>query len=162
MGRGKRDRVAELFESANMMTLNASCIELVKVVSSEIRVRFLLPQDMVNDHQQTVGDGDNGLLSPSSSRNAMVLGRQIIDLHAGDDPGHFSQHRSQLSVFRARCATKPLATALFVPQAVGWPADEVVLQLLFRLAPADGADRTVDCDDEPTAYPIPTSKFPQW
>jgi hypothetical protein len=29
MGRGKRDRVAELFESANMMTLNASGIELV-------------------------------------------------------------------------------------------------------------------------------------
>ncbi len=119
MGRGKRDRVAELFESANMMTLNASGIELVKVVSSEIRVRFLLPQDMVNDHQQTVGDGDNGLLSPSSSRNAMVLGGQIIVLHAGDDPGHFSQHRSQISVSRARCATKPLATALFVPRAVG-------------------------------------------
>ena len=119
MGRGKRDRVAELFESANMMTLNASGIELVKVVSSEIRVRFLLPQDMVNDHQQTVGDGDNGLLSPSSSRNAMVLGRQILVLHAGDDPGHFSQHRSQISVSRASCATKPLATALFVPRAVG-------------------------------------------
>jgi hypothetical protein len=47
MGRGKRDRVAELFESANMMTLHASGIELVKGVSSEIRVRFLLPQDMV-------------------------------------------------------------------------------------------------------------------
>jgi hypothetical protein len=29
MNRGKRDRVAELFESANMMTLNASGIELV-------------------------------------------------------------------------------------------------------------------------------------
>src|SRR5260221_10229510 len=109
---------------------------------------------MVHDHQQTVGDGDNGLLSPSSSRNAMVLGRQIIVLHAGDDPGHFSQHRSQISVSRARCATKPLATALFVPRAVGQPADEVVLQLLFRLAPADGADRTADWDDEPTAYPI--------
>jgi len=66
-----------------------------------------------------VGDGDNGLLSPSSSRNAMVLGRQIIVLHAGDDPGHFSQHRSQISVSRASCATKPLATALFVPRAVG-------------------------------------------
>ena len=95
MGRGKRDRVAELFESANMMTLNASGIELVKGVSSEIRVRFLLPQDMVHDHQQTVGDGDTGLLS-------------------------------------------------------------------FRLAPAEGADRTADWDDEPTAYPIPTSTFPQW
>ncbi len=78
MGRGKRDRVAELFESANMMTLNASGIELVKVVSSEIRVRFLLPQDMVNDHQQTVGDGDNGLLSPSSSRNAMAACHRFV------------------------------------------------------------------------------------
>ena len=119
MGRGKRDRVAELFESTSMMTLNASGIELVKVVSSEIRVRLLLPQDMVHDHQQTVGDGDNGLLSPSSSRNAMVLGRQIIVLHAGDDPGHFSQHRSHISVSRARCGTSPLATALFGPWAVG-------------------------------------------
>ena len=80
MGRGKRDRVAELFESANMMTLQCERYRACQSSKPEIRVRFLLPQDMVNDHQQTVGDGDNGLLSPSSSRNAMVLGRQIIVL----------------------------------------------------------------------------------
>jgi hypothetical protein len=48
-----------------MMTLNAGGIQLVKVVGSQIGVGFLLPQDMGNDHQQTVGDGDNGLLSSS-------------------------------------------------------------------------------------------------
>jgi hypothetical protein len=65
-----------------MLTLTAS---VSKESASAFRVRVLLPQDMVHDHQQTVGDGDTGLLSPSSSRNAMVLGRQIRVLHAGDD-----------------------------------------------------------------------------
>jgi hypothetical protein len=102
-----------------MVTLNASGIQFVKVVRSQIGIGFLLPQDMVNDHQQTVRDGDNGLLPSSPSRYAMVLGRQVIVLHAGDNPGHFSQHGSQIRVARACCATEPLAPALFVPRTVG-------------------------------------------
>ena len=56
-----------------MMTLNAGGIQLVKVVGSQIGVGFLLPQDRGNDHQQTVGDGDNGLLSPTPFTPALYF-----------------------------------------------------------------------------------------
>jgi hypothetical protein len=54
MDRGERHRITELLESANMVPLNASGIQLVKVVPSEICVGLLLPQDVIQDDQQTV------------------------------------------------------------------------------------------------------------
>jgi hypothetical protein len=43
MGWGEGDRVAELFESTDMVALNTSGIELVKVVRSQIGIGLLLP-----------------------------------------------------------------------------------------------------------------------
>ena len=53
--RRERHGVAELLEPVNMVKLNPIAIALVKIICPQISVRFLRPQDVVNNNQHFVG-----------------------------------------------------------------------------------------------------------
>jgi len=48
--RRERYRVAELFETVNMVTFDPSPISLVKIIGPQIAVGFLGTQDVIDNH----------------------------------------------------------------------------------------------------------------
>ena len=49
--RGKRDGVAQLLQAANMVSLETCTVHLVKVISSQISIRLVGLQEVIDDHQ---------------------------------------------------------------------------------------------------------------
>src|SRR5258707_14640722 len=78
MDRCERDRVAELFEPTNMVTLNASGIQFVKVVCSEIPDEFCRP----NGGIATPTQGDASV-PPQPIRHPRPYGRPSFPILVG-------------------------------------------------------------------------------
>ena len=62
----ERDGVAEGSEPAGVVAGEAVGAHLVEVVAAQLAVRLAIPQDVVGDDEDAVGDGDNGSLVPTA------------------------------------------------------------------------------------------------
>lgn len=81
-----------------MMTLDASCIKMVKILTTQITVGLFVPQDVIENDQHAMGHGDHRFLFAASTGDAMVLGRQVVAFRMRDHPQHFRQDRFEIGV----------------------------------------------------------------
>jgi len=78
----------------NVMPLDSGCIELVEIVAAELTVRSPGTQDVVDDDEQAMRYGDDGLLAPASPRNTLELRVEVGVAHLDGVPGDFTHNRS--------------------------------------------------------------------
>ena len=69
------DHVAERGEPLSVVAGETLGIEVVEVVAPELTVRLAIAQQVIRDHQDAVGDRDDGLLVPAARDQPPVLGR---------------------------------------------------------------------------------------
>ncbi len=62
----EREDIAQLFQTADMMPLDACGIELIKVISSQIRGGFLVLQDVIEIDQDFVRERHDGFVFPTT------------------------------------------------------------------------------------------------
>ena len=110
----ERDGVPELLQALDMVTLDAGRIKCLKVISSQISIRFLLSQDMVEDDQDLVGESHDGFLLAATAGDAVVKGREIGVFRVRNGPGDLCEHASQIGIALGGLPAQALAAALFV------------------------------------------------
>ena len=73
-----RDFVAELFEASDETTFEGILVAAVEEVGTEIRVGGLaIGEQVVGDHEDGVGDGDDGFLLAPARGKMVVLGAEV-------------------------------------------------------------------------------------
>src|SRR5712691_13365476 len=81
-----------------MLPLNPCGVEFVEIISSQIRIRRLRLQDMVNDDKNAMRNSHHGFLLADSTSQAMILRREVVVFGMGDRPDHFSKNGSQIGI----------------------------------------------------------------
>jgi hypothetical protein len=109
------------------MTLNARRIQFVKVIGSQVGVRLFVAQNVVDDHQDFMGESHDGFLFPTSAGNAVIKGREIIVPGVSDSPRDLSKHGSQIGIARSGGSAQALASTLFVAWAYSCPRGKVLV-----------------------------------
>src|SRR5687767_1540735 len=72
--RFERDRVAEGFEPTDEAAFDVLSLALVEVGGAQLPIGGLIAEQVVDDDQDRVGDGDNGALLTASGSEAPILG----------------------------------------------------------------------------------------
>src|SRR5213594_2346486 len=80
---------------------------------------------MVNDHQQRMSHGHQGLFPAQSFHQTKVLTAQVAVLFHGCAPGSLYQGRAQISVAFARATRKSLTPSSFVTRTKASPTGQV-------------------------------------
>src|SRR5579872_1828973 len=92
----------------------AGAIELLKKVRPQIVVLLLVAQEMIDDDQQTVTDGDDGAFLADATSQAVILGREVVVPGMGDDPDTLGQDGPQMPIALVGGRFEALAPTLFV------------------------------------------------
>lgn len=109
LDRCERDLVAELSEAVDVVPLDTRGVELVEVVGTEIGVGLPGPQQVVGDHEHTVGDGHRRLVLAPATREPVVLRGEVLVPRAGEAPSDLAQDRAQPGVALRRLPAQALA-----------------------------------------------------
>jgi hypothetical protein len=131
-------------------------IEGVEVVAPEFAVRAALPQDVVRDHEDAVGDGDDGVLVPAPLDQPAVLRREVGVARADGAAGALHERLAQDAVRAAGTAAQPLAGTLVVAGAEAGPGGGLAGG---REATSVGSVATAACD---VVSPSAQSVARQW
>src|SRR5437016_4178147 len=87
--------VAQCLQTPYRRVALAAGIQRLKEVRPQIMVVLVAAQQLIDDHQQAVRDGDHGTLGPPAASQPMVLGRQIVVRCMADDPHCLRQSGTQ-------------------------------------------------------------------
>src|SRR5438876_5888793 len=102
-------------------------VQPLEVVAPEFTIRLAVPQDVVDDDEDAVGDSDYGLLIAAPLDEAAVLGGEVGVAFPYGAAGTLDEGLAQGAVGVAGAAAQPLARALMVARAEAgpggrWPA----------------------------------------
>src|SRR5437763_1046253 len=131
---GEGDGVAESGEPFGVVAGRPVGVKPREVVAPEFTIRLAVPQDVVGDDEDAVGDSDDGLLIAAPLDEAAVLGREVGVAFAYGAAGTLDQGLAQGAVGVPSTATQPLARALMVARAEAGPGGS-----LMRLSTSRGA-----------------------
>src|SRR4030095_694983 len=84
---GEGHGVPEGGEPFGVIAVEALRVQAVEVVAAQLAVRLAVPQDVVGDHEDAVGHGDDSLLVTAPLHEAPVLGREVAVAFAGGATG---------------------------------------------------------------------------
>src|SRR5438876_6160177 len=118
---GEGDGVAESGEPFGVVAGETVGVQPLEVVAPEFTIRLAVPQDVVGDDEDAVGDSDDGLLIAAPLDEAAVLGREVGVAFAYGAAGTLDQGLAQGAVGVPSTATQPLARALMVARAEAGP-----------------------------------------
>src|SRR5436309_10059365 len=113
---GNGDALAELLDALGAAADDLLLVALIKVVGAEVVIRGAVPDDVVADDQNGVGDGDCGPLPPTAMGDAAVLGTEI-GLGASKRAGGLGQRCPQQLVPRSDASRRFVSAALVEPRA---------------------------------------------
>src|SRR5204863_7106212 len=82
--------ITECFEPFHRLFLRPLSIQSIQVPWSQVLIRFLLFKNMIDNHSDTMGAGHSSLRLDHPTGKTMVLGGEVIVLHATETPTHFS------------------------------------------------------------------------
>src|SRR5215204_3066915 len=125
-GGGDGDGVAECFELSQETASDRFGIAAALVaVGTEVGESFAGGEDVPDDVEETVGDGDSGLVRSSTMSDLTVLRPKVAALGACRRPGRFDEDSSQPPV-AVGCADSATPSRRFVvPRAQSRPRREV-------------------------------------
>src|SRR6266478_6650242 len=115
------DYVAERGEPLRVVAGEALGIEVVEVVAPELTVRLAVARQVIRDHQDAVGHGDDGLLVPAALDQPPVLGGEIAVTFEDGAPGTLHEGLAQDPVREAGAATEAFAGTLVIAGAEAGP-----------------------------------------
>jgi hypothetical protein len=90
------------------MAFDTRCVEFVEVVDAELHVRLACFQDVINHNQQTVRDGDCGLVASTASSNTIELRIKVRGALFNGRPGNLAHNPSKPNVAPIRRPFHPL------------------------------------------------------
>src|SRR5207247_1354294 len=117
--------VAEGGEALGMVAGEAVRVQPLEVVAAEFAIRLAVPQDVVGDDEDAVGDGNDGLLVAAALDEPAVLGGEVGRAFTGSGAGAVAQGLAQGAVGEAGAAAGPLARALMVDRADAGPGERI-------------------------------------
>ena len=91
--RAERDGVAKGFEATDETALDVLPLALVEVGGAELSVGGLLVEQVIDDDQDRVGDGDDGTLLAASWCETPIRGGELGALGTRGGLGCFDQRR---------------------------------------------------------------------
>src|SRR5438552_12893484 len=111
-GRLKDDSVTEPLETLDESTGNSALVNAVEVVRAEFLINGLALQEMVGDHQQSMGDSEDGPFGAAARRDTRVQGCQIVVALPRHGPAGLAQAAPQSVAPFAGPPTEALACTL--------------------------------------------------
>src|SRR5918992_1396552 len=111
------DLVAQSLDAAGGPPDCGLAVPFIKVVTAQISIGSAVSQQMIDNHQNTVGQCQDGSLGASSCCQSVVLGRQVALFGTGCAPGCFYQGRTQPGVTMSSVPILAFASALIIPRA---------------------------------------------
>jgi hypothetical protein len=69
-------------------------VEVIKVVAAQLAIRHAVAEHVVGDHEDAVGDGDDGLLVAAPLDQPAVLGREVAVAFADSAAGALDERRA--------------------------------------------------------------------
>src|SRR5262244_1151564 len=117
--------IAESLDAVNRPPQGRLAITLVKVIAAQFPIRPARVQDMINDRQQGVSDGEDRPFAPTPPSQAMVLSREVGATRACGRPRRLHQALTQPRVALARAPTLTLAGTLLGARAQPCPRRQV-------------------------------------
>ena len=97
-----------------MIALDLGGLQPLEVVRAEIAVGLPVAQHMLENHQDTMRDGNHRLLFAPPTGNAVELGGEISILGMTNRPRYLASDRSQIGVAAGGLSAEALASTLFV------------------------------------------------
>jgi hypothetical protein len=88
----ERHCVAESFKWPDRTVCQPSAISLLEIVNSQIAVRLLGREHVIDDHQKAVGNRYYSFVLANPARKAGVLDGKIVIFPMPEHPDHFCQH----------------------------------------------------------------------
>ena len=74
---GEGHRVAEGSQALGVIAREAIRVEAIEVAAAQLAIRLAVAEHVVGDHEDAVGDGDDGLLVAAPLDEPAVLGGEI-------------------------------------------------------------------------------------
>ncbi len=114
----QNDRIAQAFQLSNEPLLNLLFIDGGKVISPFLVVGLTSLDHVIENHQNTVTNGDGSPLCPPSCTDPTVLLPQIV-LRVTCRMGRLHQHRFGPAIALTDATTELFATGLMMARTVG-------------------------------------------
>lgn len=120
------DGVAEALEATHQPLLHALSLQLVEIRDAALVVGLPPGQEVVDDHQDGVPEGDERALLTPPGGDAAILGGEVGVLGLARDVGDLDERLAQRLVALARLAAQAFAAALGVARAHPRPGGAVL------------------------------------
>ncbi len=119
------DGVAQALQAADQSTLDGVTFVLVEVGATELTVDVGIAEQVIDDHQERVSDCDRGFVLPPSSRESMVLGREIGIAGSPGGMRGLDQDGAEPEITLACPPSRSLAGAFVIARTHAGPGGEV-------------------------------------
>src|SRR5512147_1457757 len=86
----------------------------VKVITAQLSIRFMTLDEMIDNYQDRMFQGDNGFFIASTTGQAMILSRQVGVLGMGSCMSRLVQRHAQRTVAFARPTRAALAGTFII------------------------------------------------
>ena len=87
----KNDLEAEAFQAPDVVALNVSCVDFIKMLWSQFAIGCLIFEHMVNDHEESMSYCRNSLLLPSANHQPVIKSGQIGPFLSSGCPSGFDE-----------------------------------------------------------------------
>src|SRR5215475_473564 len=100
-----------------MVAREAVRVEAIEVVAAQLAVRLAVAEHVIRDHEEAVGDRDDGLLVAAPPDEPAVLRREVAVPCADGAAGALDERHAQRPVGEAGAAAQALAGTLVIAWA---------------------------------------------
>jgi hypothetical protein len=115
----------EAFQPLNEVSLQAVCVESIEITAAQVGIGAALSLKVISNHQDAVGNSNDGTLSAATSCKSLKLGRQIRVLGTCGGPRRLASHATQPGTSFANLATHALTCTLVVAWANAGPTSQM-------------------------------------
>ena len=122
---GQRHGVAQLLQSAHMVTLQTNGVESIEIVGAQVGIGSLVAEHMVDDDQHTVGHSDNRLMDASTLAQAPILRHEIVITGVRNRPDDLPQDRAEPRTALGDGFAHAFAPTLLIARTQPRPGGEV-------------------------------------
>jgi len=125
--------VAEALKPSHQIVFQPILIETVKIVRTQLAIAAVTFNEMVNDHQDTVGNRHHGSFLSSVGCQAVILGPQVSALIACCTPSHLTEHSSEPGTPLPRFARSPLPGTLVISWTHTGPMNRAAVRMALSV-----------------------------
>jgi len=115
------DLVAQAFEPSHEVLLDHLPIVFVEVVAAQVLIGAAVAQEMIDDDQDTMANGDRRALGSAARSDAAVLGREVGVLAVSGGVGSLDQEPTRVGIAFTCLAAEPLARTFMIARADAHP-----------------------------------------